>query len=106
MIAVKSMDLRDNFKNYCDRVVSGETVFVARKDNENVVIISEKEYNEMLKAKQNAEYLSKLDSSISELNQRKTITLTLDEMEAMETMSEEEAKAHVARIREKQGQKA
>ena len=38
-----------------------EPVIVSRKGNKNVVIISEAEYNELAKAKRNAEYLEKLN---------------------------------------------
>lgn len=40
---------------------NGEPVIVSRKENKNVVIISEEEYNELAKAKRNAEYLEKLN---------------------------------------------
>ncbi|MCM1212737.1 MAG: hypothetical protein NC318_14215, partial [Blautia sp.] len=53
--------------------------------NENVVIVSEKEYNEMAKAKRNAEYLAKLDESWKQLEQGKTISFSIEELEAMES---------------------
>ncbi|MCI8630584.1 MAG: type II toxin-antitoxin system Phd/YefM family antitoxin [Firmicutes bacterium] len=84
MLAVKSMDIRENFKEWCTKVINGETLVVSRPKNENVVIISEKEYNEMLKAKQNAEYLTKLDISQKQLEQGKTISFTLKELKDME----------------------
>lgn len=84
MLAVKSMDIRENFKEWCTKVINGETLVVSRPKNENVVIISEKEYNEMLKAKQNAEYLTKLDISQKQLEQGKTISFTLEELKDME----------------------
>ena len=28
MLAVKSMDVRDNFKSLCDKVINGETLIV------------------------------------------------------------------------------
>ncbi len=84
MLAVKSMDIRENFKEWCTKVINGETLVVSRPKNENVVIISEKEYNEMLKAKQNAEYLAKLDMSKKQLEQGKTISFTLEELKDME----------------------
>ncbi len=83
MLAVKSMDIRENFKEWCTKVINGETLVVSRPKNENV-IISEKEYNEMLKAKQNAEYLAKLDMSKKQLEQGKTISFTLEELKDME----------------------
>ena len=66
MLAVKSMDVRENFKMLCDRVFHGETLIVSRPKNENVVIVSENEYNELMKAKRNADYLAMLDQSITE----------------------------------------
>ena len=61
MIAAKQMDVRANIKKYFDMAFDGETVIVSRKENKNVVIISEAEYNELAKAKKNAEYLAKLN---------------------------------------------
>ena len=60
MIATKQMDVRANIKKYFDMAFDGEPVIVSRKENRNVVIISEAEYNELSKAKKNAEYLAKL----------------------------------------------
>ena len=85
MLAVKSMDVRDNFKEWCNKVIGGETLIVSRPKNENVVIVSEKEYNEMVKAKRNAEYLAKLDESWKQLEQGKTISFSMEELEAMES---------------------
>ena len=30
MLAVKSMDVRDNFKNFCEKVINGETLIISR----------------------------------------------------------------------------
>ena len=54
MLAVKSMDVRDNFKSLCDMVFNGETLIISRPKNENIVMLSEHEYNEMMKAKRNS----------------------------------------------------
>ena len=83
MLAVKSMDVRDNFKEWCNKVIGGETLIVSRPKNENVVIVSEKEYNEMAKAKRNEEYLKKLDHSFAQLEQGEVIHKSLDELRAM-----------------------
>ena len=64
MIATKQMDLRANIKKYFDLAFNGETIVVSRKENKNVVVISEQEYNELQRAKRNAEYLAKLDLSL------------------------------------------
>ncbi|MCM1044331.1 MAG: type II toxin-antitoxin system Phd/YefM family antitoxin [Candidatus Gastranaerophilales bacterium] len=84
MVAVKSMDVRDHFKEWCNQVINGETLIVSRPKNENVVIVSEKEYNELQKAKRNAEYLAKLDKSQEQLEQGKTISFTMEELKDME----------------------
>lgn len=84
MLAVKSMDVRDNFKDWCNRVINGETLIVSRPKNENVVIVSEKEYNEMAKAKRNAEYLAMLDRGYADIAQDKCISFTMEELRDME----------------------
>lgn len=84
MLAVKSMDVRDNFKNLCDKVFHGETLIISRPKNENVVMLSEAEYNEMLKAKRNADYLAMLDRSMEEAAAGGFITKTIAELEDYE----------------------
>lgn len=67
MLVTKSADVRDNFKSLCDQVYHGKTVVVARPRNENVIMISEKVYNDLQKAKRNEEYLKLLDESIKQI---------------------------------------
>ena len=80
MLAVKSMDVRDNFKSFCDKVFSGETLIVSRPKNENIVMMSESEYNEIMKAKRNAEYLTMLDKSMAETEKGGFIVKAIDEL--------------------------
>lgn len=54
-----------------------------RPKNENVVIVSEKEYNELAKAKRNEDYLKKLDHSFAQLEQGEVIHKSLEELRAM-----------------------
>ena len=82
MLVVKSMDVRDNFKNLCDKVFNGETLIISRPKNENIVMLSEKEYNEMLKAKRNADYLAMLDKSMAEAGG--FVMKTIEELERYE----------------------
>ena len=84
MLAVKSMDVRENFKSLCDKVFRGETLIVSRPKNENIVMMSESEYNEIMKAKRNAEYLAMLDKSMAEAKAGGFITKTIDELGAYE----------------------
>ena len=84
MIATKQVDIRANIKKYFDLAFNGEPVIVSRKDNKNVVVISEKEYNDLQKAKRNAEYLAKIDKSMEQLMQDKTISFSIEELKEME----------------------
>lgn len=84
MIAAKQMDVRANIKKYFDMAFDGEPVIVSRKENKNVVIISETEYNEMAKARRNAEYLAMIDKRLERLNNGEGIHKTMDELRAIE----------------------
>ena len=68
MIATKLVDLRARLKEYLDSAFNGEPVIVSRKNSRNVVIVSEHEYNELTRAKRNAEYTAKLQRGIKALN--------------------------------------
>lgn len=49
MLAVNYSNLRDNMKNYMDMVTDDyETMIITRKDNKNVVMISEESYNNLM----------------------------------------------------------
>ena len=85
MLAVKSVNVRDNFKEWCDRISMGETVVVSRPRNENIYMINEAEYNSLQKAKQNAEYLAKIDESIENHRKGDTISFTIEELRQMES---------------------
>lgn len=84
MLAVKSMDVRDNFKSFCDKVFNGETLIISRPKNENIVMLSEYEYNEIMKAKRNADYLLMLDKSIEEAEAGGFVTKSITELEEYE----------------------
>lgn len=84
MLAVKSMDVRENFKNFCEKVINGETLIISRPKNENVVMLSEAEYNKMMKAKRNADYLAMLDKSMAEAESGGFIPKTISELETFE----------------------
>ncbi len=84
MIAIKGADVRQNFKNYCDLVHKGETLIVSRPKNQNIVMLSEAKYNELMKRQRNAEYLEKLKLSQSQLENGDVVHKTLEELRAME----------------------
>lgn len=85
MIATKPLDLRSNLKKYMDFAYRGEPVVIARPQNENVVMVSEKDYNDLVKSKKNAAYTAHLDSSYEQLAKNQTITFSLDELRDMES---------------------
>ncbi|MCF2679801.1 type II toxin-antitoxin system Phd/YefM family antitoxin [Faecalicatena contorta] len=49
MLAVNYTTLRENMKSYMDKVTDDyETMIVTRKDNKNVVMLSEESYNNLM----------------------------------------------------------
>ncbi len=84
MLAVKSANIRDNFKEWCDKISMGETVVISRPRNENIYMINEAEYNALQKAKRNAEYLKMIEESEEQFKKGDTISFTLDELKEME----------------------
>ena len=49
MLAVNYTNLRDNMKAYMDRVTDDfETMVITRKNNKNVVMLSEESYNNLM----------------------------------------------------------
>ena len=49
MLAVNYTNLRDNMKHYMDQVTDDyETMIVTRKNNKNVVILSEETFNNLM----------------------------------------------------------
>ena len=68
MLAVNYSTIRNKLKDYCDQATDNhETVIVTRKGEKNVVLMSLEQYNAIMKATRNAEYLAKIDMSIEQL---------------------------------------
>ena len=65
-------------------VFHGETLVISRPRNENVVMVSESEYNEMMKAKRNADYLAMLDKSMAEAKNGGFVIKSTAELEEYE----------------------
>ncbi len=83
MIALKTIDIRNDFKRVSDLIHSGERVLISRPHNDNLVVLSEKDYNELEKSQRNAEYLGKIDRSLQQLNDGHIVVKTMDELEDM-----------------------
>jgi antitoxin YefM len=77
MIAVRATDLKNDFKNVCRKVTEGNTVIIPRPKNENIILLSEKRYNEM-------EYSAKLESARKQSAEGRVVNKTIAELEAME----------------------
>ena len=84
MTVAKQMDVRSNIKKFFDIAFSGEAVFVPRKDNKNVYIISQQEYEELQRAKRNAEYLAFIDNSRNQISDGEVVIKSIEELRAME----------------------
>lgn len=68
MLAVNYSTIRNNLKDYCDQATdNNETVIVTRKEEKNIVILSLENYNSLMKAARNAEYLSMIDRGLEQL---------------------------------------
>jgi antitoxin YefM len=71
VIAISYSTARQNFKEYCDKTTKDfETIIVTRERGENVVMISEAEYNNMLEnlhVRRNPEFYNELLKSIEQL---------------------------------------
>jgi hypothetical protein len=51
--------------------------------DKKIVVVPEADYQQMLKAKRNAEYLAKLDRSFTQLEEGKVVVKTMEELEEM-----------------------
>ena len=75
MLAINYSTIRQNFKEYCDRAVNDfETIIVTRNHGENVVLMSEGEYNNILEnlyLRSNPAYYNELLESINSLKNNK-----------------------------------
>jgi antitoxin YefM len=85
VIAVNYSNVRDSFKKYCDAAVQDfETIIVTRKQNKNVVIMSEAEYNNLMEnlyVRSDREDYQRLLESIDQLKRGKGIARALVEDE-------------------------
>jgi antitoxin YefM len=75
MIAVNYSNAREHFKKYCEAAVRDfETIIVTRKHDENVVIMSEAEYNNLMEnlyVRDSKEDYQRLLESIEQLKRGK-----------------------------------
>lgn len=68
MLAVNYSTIRSNLKSYCDKAINeNEAIVVTRRGEKNVVILGMDQYNAIVKAAHNAEYLAKIDRGLQQL---------------------------------------
>ena len=71
MIATNYSEVRNNLKAYCDKATKDyETIIITRKNNENVVLMSEEKYNNLMEnlyIRSNLKYYQRLVESIKEV---------------------------------------
>lgn len=71
MIATSYSTVRQNFKDYCDKATNDfETIIITRERGDNVVMMSEAEYNNLLEnlyVRSNPTYYNELIKSIDQL---------------------------------------
>jgi len=75
MIATSYATVRQKFKEYCDKAANDfETIIITRERGDNVVMLSEAEYNNLLEnlyVRSNPEYYNELLQSIDQLRKSK-----------------------------------
>lgn len=88
MLAVNYSTLRENMKTYMDKVTDDyETMIITRKDNKNVVMISEEVYNNLMENihvmgnKANYDWLMKSKAQLEKSNctEHDLIEVSIDE---------------------------
>ena len=86
MQAISVSEARQNLKKYFDDVVENDDVIIVSRNGngkENMVWINLTVYNELQKAKQNLEYIQKLEESFKQVEEGKVVVKTMEELEAM-----------------------
>lgn len=84
MLAVNYSTIRSKLKDYCDKATDeNETIIVTKKDEKNVVLISLEKYNEFIRNIKNTEYLNKIDKAFKQVDEKKVVVKSIEELEAM-----------------------
>ena len=86
MTAVQISDIQNNssFSNLFMRVSKGEQLEISGEENESIIMISKKQFQEMQKTIHNERYLSKLDKGLEAIRKGETgVQKSIAELEAM-----------------------
>ena len=83
-MTVKIEDAMNRFDDLYSKAINGEIIMISGPKSESVVMLSECEYNVMLKAKRNADYLTMIDKSMAEAEAGEFIIKNVAELECGE----------------------
>lgn len=83
MLIARQGEVRTNIKKYFDIAFDVEPVIIPRRENRNVVILSETEYKALEKARNNSEFFAKLNRSDEQLKAGRYVVKTFEELEEM-----------------------
>ena len=83
MTATITTELKANLKFYIDKAVNGDSVIITRPKKKNAVLIGEDEYNELLRIKENADYLYKMNTSIKQAKEGRVVVKSMEELERL-----------------------
>lgn len=76
---------RNNLREKLEEVVSEKVrLIVTRSNDKNVIIMSENEYNDLIKIINNFNYTKKLQKSVKEIEEGKVVSFTLNELKRYE----------------------
>ena len=107
MIVIKTADLTQDFRRVANMVVAGETVLVSRPKNDNLVVITEKEYNELVKLRKSISSVINQNRTQDEARARlKANFIAMQEqsrIDGTDEMSADEINRIVAEVRGKYG---
>ena len=89
MTTIKTATFLNDFKRICSLITRGERVLITRPHNENLVVLSEKEHNELEEAPRGAEILAKPDKPPSELANGRIASFSENDLDTMSIVTEE-----------------
>ena len=78
MIAERPINISEEYRKIA---LQGEPIL---DNSQNLVIISMQNYEEMVKAKHNAEYMAEIDKRVERLTRGEGVHKTMEELKAME----------------------
>jgi len=74
MTIAKQIDIRSNIKKFFDMAYAGDVIVVPRKDNKNVVILSEDEYNRLSQQNRMTAYATGLEKIVDRVTTPEHVT--------------------------------